>query len=76
MEEFREKQIEIITRLNSTLEQIDEERVWIEIAHEISLSETEEIESKLERILEIIIDKNKNLYNYVDNFWSELRELI
>ena len=58
------------------MEYIQDENDWLEIAYSISTSETDNIEVKIEKILEIIIAKNKKLYEYSDNFWCNLHELL
>lgn len=76
MKNLNKKQKIITEKINSILEFLVEEQDWLNIAYECSLSDMEDIAGKLERILSILLEKNQKLYDFTDDFWSNLMELL
>ena len=76
MKELNNKQKIIAEKINSILELLNEEQDWLNIAYECSLSNMDDIGGKLERILCVLLEKNKKLYNFTEDFWCNLKELL
>lgn len=78
MKPYTKKQTQLIDRINETSELIDEEKNWIEIASTFCNCNDfdEDFTYKMGLIIQIIINRNLKLYNYVDNLLCDLDKLI